>query len=106
MQLCGEGHGLGMIAGREREHAARTLRISQRIDRVVATTKLERTHALKVLGLHEHLATEHAVQRGAGENRGAMRDAFEASGGGLDVGEIEHPTILEARRFPGGPPQS
>ena len=96
MQARRQRHRLRMIARRKREHTTRSLSIRQRIDRVVPATKFECAHALKILSLHEHLATQHRVERRAGEDRCAMRNAFDACGGRLDVGEIEHHLIVGA----------
>ena len=90
MQLRGERHGLRMVARGERDDAIRTLRIGQRIHRVVATAELERAHALQVLGLAEHLRAELRVERARRQHRRAVRGALQACGGGFDVGELQH----------------
>ena len=76
MQTRRQRHRLRMIARRKREHTTPPLSIRQRIDRVVPATKFECAHALKILSLHEHLATQHRVERRAGEDRRAMGDAL------------------------------
>ena len=96
MQTRRQRYRLRMIARRKREHTTPPLSIRQRIDRVVPAAKFERPHTLKVLSLHEHLTPEHRVQRGAGKNRRAKRNALDAGGGGLDVVEVQHASIVGA----------
>lgn len=54
---------------------------------VVGTAELERSDALEVLALDEHLRADEGVEGAGGQHRGVVGDAVEACSGVADVVE-------------------
>ncbi len=85
-ELSYERHRLRVVAGGVGEDAALAFIGSQPRHRVVGAAKLERSHALEVLALEEHLCAGALVDRARSHHGCAVRVAGEPLRGGGDVG--------------------
>ena len=88
--FAGERHRLGVVAGRERHHAALLSSSLQQGKRVVGAPELESAHALEVLALEEHACAGERVDRARGEHRRALRLPLDALVRGGYVCERNH----------------
>ena len=80
-ELCGGGHALCMVAGREGDDAARALLLRQGSDLVICAAELERAGALQDLRLEEKPGTELVVERRRFQKRRPPRQSVDPAGG-------------------------
>ena len=83
----GERHGLRVVAGARRDHAALERLRRERPDHVGGAARLERSGELEVLRLQQHARAHPARQLARREQRGLAYAARERAGGFLHVGE-------------------
>jgi hypothetical protein len=86
-ELRGRRHALGVVARRIGDDAAFALLRAEPADAVVGAAELEAARALQGLGLEQHPSAHAFVQGRALDQRRTHRQAREALGGVLHVGE-------------------
>ena len=78
-------HALGMIAGRERDHAAAALRRGDRRQLVEGAAKLERAGPLQQFRFQEHPCAGALVERRRRQQRGSHRERRQHARGRIDI---------------------
>jgi hypothetical protein len=87
--LGGDGHGLGVVAGRIRDDATREGVGGKRQDQVGCAADLESAAALQVLALEEHAEAGFRIEHGRGENGGAARQGADADRCRADIVSLD-----------------
>ena len=86
-QARGFGKALRVVARRPADDALLAVGLAHRGQEIVGAAQLERAGALQALGLDEQPAAQPRVDPRVLQQRRADRDALEAAGGGLNIGE-------------------
>ena len=84
---CGDGDGLGVVAGGVGHHAPGLLLVGQPADAIPGPAEFEGPRPLQVFGLEQHATADMGVQGRAFDQRRAQGVAGDLAGGVLNAGE-------------------